>query len=163
MTVKLSKAAKQARGTHRPDRDVTPSALDRLRDPPPAPDTLSERACVEWAWLSRQTCELGVLTTSDLRALALLSESLAMEAELREILHKEGLVIDGANSTKGHPALRALESTRAQAMKLLDAFGLTPRSRLSVDMAPTRPSSIFGNNGKRLLDRYVTPPKPWET
>ncbi|MGH8730051.1 MAG: P27 family phage terminase small subunit [Burkholderiales bacterium] len=37
---------------------------------------------------------------------------------------------------KAHPALKALETCRAQAHRMLESFGLSPRSRQGVDIAP---------------------------
>ena len=99
MTARLSTHAKQVRGTHRADRKPKPSAMHRLIVPPPAPDHLSERAKAEWGALAAVTVEIGVLTGSDLRALALLSEVLATESELRDVLKMEGLTIAGAGRT----------------------------------------------------------------
>jgi P27 family predicted phage terminase small subunit len=73
----------------------------------------------------------------DLRSFQLLCETLAHERELRELLTKEGLLIPGADGNqKAHPALKALETCRAQAHRMLESFGLNPRSRQSVDIAP---------------------------
>ena len=61
-----------------------------------------------------------------------------------------------------HPATKMLESARAQAMRLLECFGLTPRSRLSIDMAPAPSPNAFSHNGQRRpLQRYMAQ-KAWE-
>jgi hypothetical protein len=78
-----SKASKTLRNTGRIDRQPKPTALDRLEIPPPAPPSLSESAVIEWDWLARATVETGVLCGCDLRALALLAETLAIETTLR--------------------------------------------------------------------------------
>jgi P27 family predicted phage terminase small subunit len=161
MTKRLSNTAKLARGTFRPDRKPKPTALDRLKTAPRAPATLSDRAKVEWGPLARACVELGVLTGADLRALELLAETLATEAELREILKTEGLTIAGAGeNSKAHPACKLLESTRNQAARLLADFGLTPKGRLGVDVRPPSRENRFSVNGKSA-DRYFEP-KLWE-
>jgi P27 family predicted phage terminase small subunit len=67
----------------------------------------------------------------------LLCETLASEAELRELLKKEGLTIPGADGNlKAHPAVKMLEMSRNQAHRLLNDFGLTPRAREGVAIAP---------------------------
>ena len=86
MTQRLSTTEKHVRGTLRKDRAPKRTAADRLRTAPKAPHSLSEGAKSEWAPLARAVVELGVLTTADLRALALLAETLAAEAELRAVL-----------------------------------------------------------------------------
>jgi P27 family predicted phage terminase small subunit len=163
MPARLASQVKQARGTRRPDRETKITALTRLRVPPPPPEYLSDRAKAEWTRLALVCVEIGVLTLADLRSLELLVEGLAMEGELREALSREGLTVPSgaAGNTKTHPGLRALESTRAQCMKLMDSFGLNPRARLGVDMAPAQLANPFRNNGARL-DKYLGPPKLWD-
>jgi P27 family predicted phage terminase small subunit len=150
MSRRLSPDAKAMRGTIRPDREHAPSALIRLERAPPAPQYLSDRARLEWEPLAAVCCELGCLTDADLRALALLAECLATEHQLREVLQREGMCIAGSGQTrKSHPATKMLESARSQAMRLLECFGLTPRSRLGIDIRPARTKNIFSNNGNR--------------
>ena len=151
MSRKLSLDTKVIRGTNRPDREYTPFSLVRLESAPPPPPYLSERAQVEWIRLAAVCVELGCLTGADLRALALLAECLAEETALRQLLQQEGMCIPGAGSTrKGHPATKLLESARSQAMRLLESFGLTPRSRGSVDMRPTGGINPFSTHGVRV-------------
>jgi P27 family predicted phage terminase small subunit len=151
---------KKLRGTVRKDRMQKPTALDRLRNAPPAPAHLSERARVEWKALARVCIELGVLTSADLRALELLAEILATESELREIMKTDGLTIPGAGgNSKAHPACKLLETTRNQAARMLSDFGLTPKGRVGVDMKPPPSLNINGANDieRRYFDR-----RPWE-
>jgi P27 family predicted phage terminase small subunit len=161
MPARLASKVKQARGTRRPDREVKITALDRLLVPPPPPEYLSTRAKAEWVRLALVCVEIGVLTLADLRALELLAEGLAMEGQLRETLAREGLTVPSgsAGNVKTHPGLRALESTRAQVLKLMGDFGLNPRARLGVDMAPQALANPFKSNGKR--DRYVGEEPLW--
>jgi len=160
MTRRLSPAEKHVRGTARKDRTPKRTAVDRLQTVPKAPDSLSAGAKSEWAPLALAVVELGVLTTADLRALALLAETLAAEAELRAVLQREGLTIPGAGGNfKAHPAAKLLETTRGQAMRLLADFGLTPRGRLGVDVRPPTGGNRFQTNG---ADRYFDGPKPWD-
>lgn len=163
MSKRLSPEAKRTRGTARPDRSIKSTAVDRFKEPPAPPQGLSDRAKQEWLELARVTTELGVLTSADLRALALLAETLATEGELREVLRREGLTILGANeNSKAHPACRLMESTRNQAMRLLADFGLTPRGRLGVDIRPPAFANRFSMNGASLEEKYFTGAKPWE-
>ena len=162
MTQRLSTTEKHVRGTLRKYRAPKRTAADRLRIAPKAPDSLSAGAKSEWAPLARAVVELGVLTTADLRALALLAECLATESELRAVLQREGMTIAGAgNNRKAHPAAKLLETTRGQAMRLLADFGLTPRGRMGVDVRPLTSANVFTVNGTRA-DRYFDGPKPWD-
>ena len=163
MTRRLSQTEKRGRGTLRKDRIPKQTAVDRLRTAPRAPAHLSEGAKAEWGPLARSCVELGTLTLADLRALALLAECLATEAELRETLKTEGLTIAGAGGNrKAHPAAKLLETTRGQAMRLLADFGLTPRGRLGVDVRPPPKANRFAGMGIRPADAYFDGPRPWE-
>jgi P27 family predicted phage terminase small subunit len=78
----------------------------------------------------------------DLRGFELLCVTLASETEAREMLQREGLTVPTADGgRKPHPAVRVAETARAQAARLLDAFGLTPQGRQSIDVAPLRAPS----------------------
>ena len=157
MTQRRSAQLKRLHGTDRPSRDPKPTALDRLRTIPEPPDHLSPRAKIEWMPLATASVELGTLTSADMRALELLAEVLATEAELRELLKIEGMTIPGADrNTKAHPACKLLESTRNQAARLLADFGLTPKGRQGVDVYPARGANQFSNNGNPVkLDKYL--------
>ena len=107
---------------------------------------------------------MGTLTNADLRALELLCECLATESDLRETLKREGLTIPGAGAnSKGHPATKLLESTRSQAVRLLCEFGLTPRGRLGVELAPAlRANKVANHSNGNGADKYFDGPRPWE-
>ncbi|HDR8861634.1 TPA: phage terminase small subunit P27 family [Burkholderia territorii] len=135
-----SNATKALAGTLRADRLKGISA-DQLTVAPPPPDSMSSRAAAEWVRVAPLVVSLGLLSASDLRALELLAETLATEAQLRETLDREGLTIaTGTGGSKAHPALRALSDARAQAARLLDAFGLSPRGRQAIDAPPPLPA-----------------------
>ncbi|KVO50994.1 phage terminase small subunit P27 family [Burkholderia stagnalis] len=135
-----SNAAKALSGTLRADR-LKGIAADQLTVAPPPPDGMSSRAAAEWDRVAPLVVSLGLLSASDLRALELLAETLATEAQLRETLDREGMTIaTGTGGSKAHPALRALSDARAQAARLLDAFGLSPRGRQAIDAPPPLPA-----------------------
>jgi P27 family predicted phage terminase small subunit len=134
---RTSARVKALRGTYRLDRAPKKTAAERLARVPPAPAALAAGAVAEWRELAGVLVSLGVLTRADLRLLALLCSVLASEKELRDLLQKEGCLIAGADQNmKAHPALKALETCRAQAHRMLESFGLSPRSRQGVDIAP---------------------------
>lgn len=135
-----SNATKALAGTLRADR-LKGIASEQLGTAPPPPGSLSLRAVVEWKRVAPLVVSLGLLTASDLRALELLAETLATEAQLRETLDREGLTIStGTGGSTAHPALRALSDARAQAARLLDAFSLSPRGRQAIDAPPPLPA-----------------------
>ena len=95
----------------------------------------------EWRRLAPELVETGSLTGADLRALELLAETLAIEAEMRALISAEGATIPASEGgKKGHPALKIATDARAQAIRLLESFGLTPSSRHRVDRAPAPPA-----------------------
>ena len=136
---KLPASRKQLKGTNRPEMDrkgVKPGRA--FSEPPPPPDGMSERACTAWKVLAAETVGLGVLTSADLPMLALLAETQATAAELEATIRDEGFTVStAAGGRKSHPALKALESTRNAAGRLLQQFGLSPSSRKYVESAPT--------------------------
>lgn len=137
MPARLSERMKTLRGTSRASRRKTPAAGERLTITPRAPADLAEPAAQEWHALAPVLCDLGTLTTADLRALRLLCELLASVAELEAVIRREGHTIEAAGGgRKGHPAAQALGTARTQAHRLLADFGLTPRARAAVDRAP---------------------------
>lgn len=101
-----------------------------LKVAPPPPKGLSSKAKREWVELAQRGVELKTLTNADLRALEMLAETLASEKQLRIVIEREGQTIStGGGGRKAHPALKALAEARAQSMRLLTAFGMTPAGR----------------------------------
>lgn len=122
--------------TNRPDRDRPNVYLAILHAAPDPPEYLSPTAETEWRRIAPEVVRVGV-TLADLRALALLCESLATESALRAVIDQEGTTIAaGSGGRKSHPALAALAQCRSQAHKLLSDFGLIPRGRISLPAAP---------------------------
>jgi len=134
-----SRAAKLLTSTDRPDRRTRAPESGRLNVAPEPPATLSAGAAAEWRELAPAAVWLGTLAGTDLRAFALLTETLATEAAARAELAIGGMTVamagDGGGR-KSHPAVRIMETARTQATRLLAEFGLTPRGRAGVDTAP---------------------------
>ncbi|MGC1412833.1 MAG: P27 family phage terminase small subunit [Acetobacteraceae bacterium] len=127
---------KELAANDRPDRRVSVPA-GRLDVAPDPPANLSKSAATEWRELAPQAVWLGTLAGSDLRAFALLCETLATEGAARAILAVQGMTVRaGDGGCKSHPASRTLEAARSQAARLLAEFGLTPRGRAALDTEP---------------------------
>ncbi|MBV8589794.1 MAG: phage terminase small subunit P27 family [Acetobacteraceae bacterium] len=134
MPQRKSDTLKLISGTSRRDRLPRSDPTLRLTEPPAPPSHLSERAAAEWNRLAQELVAAGVLTGGDLRSLELLAETLALEAEMRTLIAAEGATIpSGEGGRKGHPALKIATDARAQAIRLLEGFGMTPSSRQRVD------------------------------
>jgi P27 family predicted phage terminase small subunit len=121
----------------KPGRKSTVQTVSPVLEVPSAPDHLSESARNEWNRLAPAAVSIGTLTKADLRAMELLCDALATIAELTAVVREEGYVLPtGDGGRKGNPLLRSISEQRAQAMKLLASFGLTPLGRMSVDVKP---------------------------
>ena len=83
---KLPQSRKRLSGTYRPDKDskgVKPGTA--LKEAPPPPEGMSERAQTVWEDLAAETVALGVLTSADLPMLALLAETSARIGTLMKV------------------------------------------------------------------------------
>jgi P27 family predicted phage terminase small subunit len=137
MPSRLPTSRKQVTATQRADRSKPLQSHGRIARTPTAPGRLSTLAVGEWKALAPLLTKAKTLSGSDLRALELLCETLASASEFAAIVRKEGATVPAAGGgTKGHPALQALATARSQARALLTDFGLTPRGRSGVDLAP---------------------------
>ena len=64
------------------------------------------------------------------------------EAEARAVVVAEGCAVPtSGNGLKPRPEVRVMETARVQAARLLADFGLTPKGRWGLDMAPARGAS----------------------
>lgn len=135
---RLPTETKRLKGTDRPSREmghIDPSTA--LTDVPEPPDTLSEGAVPEWNALTPLLVESGVLRAADLRALALCCETLAIVTDLETAIRKDGFTIPAGNGArKAHPALKALETQKNAAHRMLGDFGLNPKAAKYVTKAP---------------------------
>jgi P27 family predicted phage terminase small subunit len=127
---------KRVSGTFRRDRAKKAPSGEALASVPPAPDHLSPVARKEWQRLAPHLVKQGTMARADLRAFELLSEVLATSAQAQAVIAEQGLTIGTDGSVRAHPAIKILEQARAQAIRLLGEFGLTPRARGHVEPAP---------------------------
>ena len=138
MTQRLPTERKQLSGTYKPSKDRKGiDAGAALADVPVPPETISAPGAKEWARLAPLLVDMGLLTEADLRTLELLCETLATATELEAAIKLEGFTIEAATGgRKAHPALKALETTRNAASRMLGDFGLSPKARKYVSKAP---------------------------
>lgn len=139
-----------ARGSFKESRQPQETAIpgsptDYLEDCPPAPDVLSETAKRQWYRLGPIVIEMGTLTRADLKSFELLCNALAMEEEALAVLAKSGMFLEASHGLKPHPAIKVAESSRAQAIRLLEHFGLTAKARQYVSIRkPKAPNPFDG-------------------
>ncbi len=97
---------------------------------PAPPMPLTKQATAYWKSVGTTLIAAHKLETGDLFALALLAGALADVDDCRATVKTTGYTVKGAKGAeKGHPASRQLTIAKAQAMQLLQQFGLTPATR----------------------------------
>lgn len=139
-----SKARKRLRGTLRADRQRPPDPAGALAALPPAPPGLPSAAAAAWLRFGRLACDLGTLTPADLPLLELLARTWASATDLEHQLAADGPVLESeSGAKKAHPALAALNQTRALAHRLLADFGLSPPGRERISLPPKTKSNPF--------------------
>lgn len=126
---------KAAQGTLRPGRETPATAADALTTAPPPPSHLSEAAKTEWKRLAPVVVNLGTLSRADLRGFELLCSILGTAADAEAVIKTEGMTFATSGGMRAHPACKLLETARAQAARLLEQFGLTPKARNYVGQA----------------------------
>jgi P27 family predicted phage terminase small subunit len=124
-----------------------------LAEAPAPPADLSAQAAAEWRRLGPAAVAPGTLAGADLRGFELLCDTLATEAAARAVVGREGHAVPTAgDGWTTRPQVRAMETARAQAARLLAEFGLTPRGRRGLDLP--RPRGEDNDDFLRgLLDR----------
>lgn len=138
MTEKLPREHKELAGTLRPARERQGiEAGSKLPEAPPAPAGLSDLARAHWEELAPLAASMEILTPADLPLLKLACKTLATVDELEAAITAEGFTIECATGgRKAHPAMKALETQRNAADRMLGDFGLSPKARKYVSKAP---------------------------
>ena len=63
--------------------------------------------------------------------------STPIEAEAPAVIEAEGCAVAAGGGLKPRPEVRVMETARVQAARLLADFGMTPKGRRGLDMAPS--------------------------
>lgn len=144
MPPRVSETSKRIRGTFRPSRDAKPPRT--TPGTPTPPEWLSQAALPRWRELVEELGPTKVLTTSDRTALGLLADVLTEYTTHRATIDAEGATY--AKGSRGRATLRRprpevtlAREARRDAVRLLEAFGLTPASRHRVT-APEEPEGF---------------------
>jgi len=103
---------------------------------PAPPEDLPEGARVLYEQLAGVLAPVGLLTEADGPALADLALCLHRLREAEAIVEREGLVVQGRDGPKAHPATRLAKDYRQAAQAWAARFGLTPHARGSLDVKP---------------------------
>jgi P27 family predicted phage terminase small subunit len=141
---KIPAARKRLSSTLRESRERPKTAAQALDKAPRPPKHLPAAAQAEWRALMAMAVELGTITAADLRAFEMLCCTLATVSEAETAIRMQGLTLATENGgQKSHPAIKIMETGRAQAAALLRDFGLTPKARNHVAKAPALRENKF--------------------
>jgi P27 family predicted phage terminase small subunit len=158
MPPRIPNNAKRLKGTYRPSRD-------NRRAPKPAPgaplppEWLGPAALPRWAELVEQLEVSRVLTKADRTALGLLADALSEYVAHRATVEQEGATyVKGSRGRstlkRPRPEVALAREARRDAVRLLEAFGLTPASRNRVEAvaAPEADEHEMFLFGERYFD-----------
>lgn len=123
---------KIARGTHRADRDGDPALEPQPAavDAPAPPPHLDRLGRDKWRDLAPRLARVGLLTHTDLEALALLCEAFSEKDRCEQVLAENGEYTTLENGyIAAHPAIARLHRALDRIRKLMGAFGMTPSDR----------------------------------
>lgn len=122
---------KMLEDTYREDRDGVPLATPAGE--PAKPNWLSPIAARVWDEVVGELSEIeGLLTPLDGPALACYCHAHQRMHDAREILERDGLILDG----RRHPALMIEAKAIEQITAIGQRFGLSPTSRASLKIDP---------------------------
>jgi len=101
------------------------------------PSSLAVEARPYWRPIVKKLVGMGVLTTADLDAVVMYCEACALERQAVEEIEKEGplqVAASGYQQVSGWYTIR--KDARAERMKILSMFGMTPSDRAKVSVVP---------------------------
>ena len=133
---------KMLHGTNRPDRANPAEPMPaKLSERMPPPDWLGDRGRKAWADLLPVLRKMGVLTTADPMAFALLCDALGEYIEARAWVQEHEDVYevagkDGALTWRKRPEVEIAQDAWRRAKTMLTEFGLTPAARSRVTGTP---------------------------
>lgn len=113
-----------------------------LPDEFPPPESLRDEAAAVWREVVPELVEIGLVRSIDATALESMCDAVATAREAREILDREGYVVEGARGSVVHPAYRVWRDSWALALKVAGEYGLTAVARLRVGAAVLRQKSL---------------------
>lgn len=117
------------------------------------PTEISESAMAYWRLIRSQLDPVGVLTAPDAYALAMLCEELALYDKAKEILDKEGYIVENiaTGAQKESPWVGIRNRAFMNSAKLMERFGLTPADRSRAPASKQEPKKLnrFGALGQK--------------
>lgn len=141
--------------TGKPGRGINhnePKPLKSLAgDPPP---WLNDEAKKLYVIYGERFYRLGLLTESDLDALACLANAMAMHQMCSKLVHIEGVSVEkftknGDSYQAKNPNCGTSKEYFSMAMKLMGKFGMTPSDRANLVADVPEDQDTFGAGSKR--------------
>jgi P27 family predicted phage terminase small subunit len=99
------------------------------RSLPRVPAWLPDEGKAEWRRVLPLLMERGILSRADLSTLASYCAAFGTVQQCQQILNAEGLVVEGTQGMKGHPASQIQHRAQSQMRQYAAELGLTPVSR----------------------------------
>jgi len=114
-------------------KQLRKQSVKAISELPEAPKWLSPEGKKYWYSEGESLILKGVLTTDDLPLFSTLARAYGEIVELEKILQKDGRIIEIRDKPQVHPAVRMLATAMSAFRQCCVEFGLTPKSRMSVD------------------------------
>lgn len=124
-----------------------PAAPRAAAGAPECPAHLDAEARAEWDRVTAELAQLGVLSRADRAALALYCDCHSQWVAANRAVAEKGLVVETRlGGVKANPAVAIARAARAQMIRVLAEFGLTPSARttLGTAAAPEGPRDELG-------------------
>jgi P27 family predicted phage terminase small subunit len=115
------------------------------RSMPRVPSWLPEPGKAEWRRVLPLLLERGILSRADLSTVASYCAAFGTVQQCQEILNREGLVVEGAQGSKGHPASQIQHRAQSQMRQYAAELGLTPVSRSRAAVVDRRESDDWSD------------------
>lgn len=99
------------------------------------PPILIDDAKEQFKQLAETVNKMGVLYPGDIWLLAILANDLVFYSRVSDIIQKEGMThTDNRGVARSHPVTRMHKNLSERILKMCSEFGLTPVSRLKLDV-----------------------------
>lgn len=129
----------------------------------PPPLHLRDKERAAWRYFVAMLEPMGVLSSADAAALAILCVNHALWIKARDEIDREGLSVPTQFSTKPHPMIAVANRCEATMAKILAQFGMTPSARSALDLGKNDDDDEFDGwvkEGHKPPDGPAKAPKP---
>jgi P27 family predicted phage terminase small subunit len=96
---------------------------------PRVPAWLSDEGKAEWRRVVPLLMARSILSRADLSTMASYCAAFGQVQQCQRLLNTEGLIVEGTQGAKGHPAAQIMHRAQSQMRQYAAELGLTPVSR----------------------------------